>query len=230
MTYYHGGKKRIGRTIAQHIKDNVEESGMIHNGYCEPFCGMCGVYRHVPALFGTYLTYVAGDANESVVQMWHDAQRGWVPPTTCDREHFFELRGDGQSSAEKGFLGHACTFRGIYFQSWTTVRRNLPTQSNDVVRMATSALQDVSFTPGEYTQFSNLHNYIIYCDPPYRTKSQYYDETNHLKQFDVDAFFEWIDMMSKRNTIFFTYGDILHRYHIVAEVSTGEYLYVVENI
>ena len=55
MTTYHGGKQRIGKTLAQIF---VEESIGIEGeydfkikGYCEPFCGMLGVYQYIPKLF-----------------------------------------------------------------------------------------------------------------------------------------------------------------------------------
>ncbi len=55
MTYYHGGKKRIGKDIADiiyQITSEVEkQTGQKFQGYCEPFCGMLGVYQHIPSLF-----------------------------------------------------------------------------------------------------------------------------------------------------------------------------------
>jgi len=76
MTSYHGGKQRIGAKIAQIIKSvssQVEEqTGIRFKGYLEPFCGMLGVYQHIPELFSGHLRfkYQAGDINESVIKMW----------------------------------------------------------------------------------------------------------------------------------------------------------------
>ena len=90
MTAYHGGKQRIGKKLARVI---VEESldiadyeGWDIKGYCEPFCGMLGVYQHIPKLFqdelggvdnplGYKLKYKAGDMNDSVVKMWNAAKK-----------------------------------------------------------------------------------------------------------------------------------------------------------
>jgi site-specific DNA-adenine methylase len=69
MTAYHGGKQRLGKRIAKAITDNVDLSKV--KGYCEPFCGMLGVYRHVPTHFSEYK---AGDLNLSVIKMWEAAQ------------------------------------------------------------------------------------------------------------------------------------------------------------
>ena len=51
MTLYAGGKKRIGEEIANVIYDISNESNFKIKGYCEPFCGMMGVYQHIPELW-----------------------------------------------------------------------------------------------------------------------------------------------------------------------------------
>ena len=82
MTSYHGGKKRIGKEISGIIVDesiNIsEDEGWKIKGYCEPFCGMLGVYQHIPKLFeeeGLKLKYKAGDTNKSVIMMWNEAKK-----------------------------------------------------------------------------------------------------------------------------------------------------------
>ena len=61
---YRGGKVKIGEEIAQFINDKVVSSenkrGKDYDGYCEPFCGYCGVYRHIPDLLGDDLEYLGG--------------------------------------------------------------------------------------------------------------------------------------------------------------------------
>lgn len=55
MTAYHGGKQRLGKKLAEIIVDTsldiVEDENWEIKGYCEPFCGMLGVYRHIPDFF-----------------------------------------------------------------------------------------------------------------------------------------------------------------------------------
>jgi len=87
MASYHGGKKRIGKELANIIVDEtmdiIEEDDFEIKGYCEPFCGMLGVYQHIPELFeeeGLKLKYKAGDTNKSVIMMWNKAKKGWKPP------------------------------------------------------------------------------------------------------------------------------------------------------
>ena len=210
MTSYHGGKQRIGRDIAEniyHIATMMEdEDNFSFRGYCEPFTGMCGVYQHIPELFGDHrsrLTYKAGDINKSVIMMWQAAQKGWKPPTQCSKSEFERLR-YSKPSAKKGFIGHQCSFGSINFGGFTksrTTQSKMKHASNNVSRVA-DELSDVKFTSGQYTQFSKLKGYIIYCDPPYQTNSNYYDEAHKMLSFDHEKFWDWCRMMSQNNLVF----------------------------
>ena len=75
MTCYNGGKQRIGKRLSAIISeeslDIEDEYDFAIKGYCEPFCGMLGVYQHIPELFDNHvpkLKYKAGDINKSVLK------------------------------------------------------------------------------------------------------------------------------------------------------------------
>lgn len=208
MTSYHGGKQKTGKQIASAIKQTSEEimneTGIVVEGYCEPFCGMLGVYKHIPKLFQEYnLEYKAGDINQSIIEMWNEARSGWIPPISCSEEEYKYIKSKTSSSALKGFIGHASAFGGQYCGSYK--KRNethLQKQSEKVIRIA-EELSMVSFISGSYDMFYDLKNYIIYCDPPYQeTENKYYDEYRNNIKFDYDQFIEWCDMMSQKNIIF----------------------------
>jgi DNA adenine methylase len=201
MTMYHGGKQRIGKEISKIISEKVSEMDREIVGYCEPFCGMLGVYQHIPKLFENMdMTYKAGDMNESVCMMWGAVQTGWVPPGSCSQEKYNELQNDRASSAQKGYIGHQFSFGGQYFVGFIgkykggqTFFKTVPAK---ICKIA-EELIDVEFSYGSYTQFSDLDNYIIYCDPPYvNTRCKY------AEKFDSESFWDWVREMSKTNVIF----------------------------
>ena len=206
MTSYHGGKQRIGKALAEVIYDVAtevaDEDDFEIKGYCEPFCGMLGVYQHIPELFEDHrpkLKYKAGDTNASVIKMWKAAQKGWKPPTTCSEEQYDRLKASKATSALKGFVGHQCSFGGIFFGGFGGrygKSTSIGTSANKVKRIA-SEVSRVSFTHGSYTQFSKLKGFIIYCDPPYSgTQCRYGD------RFDTDNFWDWCEKMSENNLVF----------------------------
>jgi DNA adenine methylase len=211
MTCFHGGKQRIGKKLAQVIcnesLDIENEYNFTIKGYCEPFCGMLGVYRHIPDLFNEQkpkLQYKAGDANKSVVAMWKAAQKGWKPPNSTTTAEYSKLKYDKQVSALKGFIGHQYSFGGQFFQGFIGKygkKKSSVVSAKRVVDISKET-KNVTFSPGNYTQFSPLKNFVIYCDPPYAKFSQYYDEHQKKIPFSHGQFWGWCRKMSKNNIVF----------------------------
>ncbi len=221
MTTYHGGKQRLGQVIAKTIQKYSQTYDI--KGYLEPFCGMLGVYNHIIDYIHLNI-YLASDINKSVILMWKKAQRGWLPPTYCSLEQYNSLRG-GKSSALKGFLGHACAQRGIYFSPYK-IHSNLPYSSARVSTIARN-LRNVKFTHGPYSQYKHLRGFIIYCDPPYYKSSRYYNEAGDPRKFDHKAFYDWAEKMAKYNFVFISENSYLP-YKLVADFGY-EKLYLVQS-
>jgi site-specific DNA-adenine methylase len=208
MGTYHGGKVKIGKRVASAIVSIMEKSKKKYKGYCEPFCGFCGVYRHIPDMFDETLgytyengfNYLAGDANVSVIKMWKGLQGNWKPPTACNKGRFEELKHNGREGAEKGFVGHACSFMGLYFTSFDN-RIKIGRVSKIFKEMGKDQLADVEFTPGSYTQFSHLKGYVIYCDPPYGKNSHFFDKKNKVRLFDKTYFIDWCKTMKRKGNL-----------------------------
>ena len=156
MTSYHGGKQRIGKELAEIIVDESidieDEYDFTIKGYCEPFSGMMGVYQHIPDLFKqkhAKINYVAGEINESVVNMWDATKKGWKPPIqNCGRNNFYKLKQDIDSkSALKGFVGHVNTMRGCYFDGYFEHKNSkIKTNSDRVATVKTFKLQTYTYT------------------------------------------------------------------------------------
>jgi|688.fasta_scaffold03448_17 site-specific DNA-adenine methylase len=230
MTSYHGGKQKTGKVIAKAILKQVDYVLKKQSfcktrkivGYCEPFCGMLGVYRHIysilslePKSIGSELSlsdeilnnkikFKAGDVNESLILMWKRCQKGWVPPVKCSEEYYNKLKYQKKPSAVKGFVGHQYSFGGQYFKGYRGLYKNKDNYakaSNEVVSISTQ-LEDVNFKYGNFKQYSNLKNHIIYCDPPYSRSHYYFDEEHNRRSFDHIEFWEWCLKMGKNNIVF----------------------------
>jgi DNA adenine methylase len=211
MTQYHGGKHRKGKKIAEVLNSELSTPERGYIGYCEPFHGMLGVYRHI--VYKPDLTYLAGDTNKSVMLMWKDAQNGWVPPSeVVSKEEFLRLKFNGESTAEKGFIGCTHGYRGSYFRCYCLTegsKRALPNTAKRVSNIAlNSVVSKVKFEYGSYTQFSDLRNFLIYCDPPYENSSGYRNDqsrgVNHYDSFNNSEFWTWAKKMAEHNTVYVT--------------------------
>ncbi len=220
MTSYHGGKQRIGKEIADVIYKfifenytnyrNIDLSDYI-KGYCEPFCGMLGVYKNFYENYQElqtkqyHLRFLAGDYNESLIMMWKKVQKGWMPPKYCSEEKYNKLKNSHKPSAEKGFIGHQYSYGGQYFKGYRGKYKNKGTyeKAAENVRNIGKLLKKVKFKHGSYTQFTKLKGYIIYCDPPYSDgESYYFDEKGNRLTFDHIEFWKWCIKMSGDNIIF----------------------------
>jgi len=207
MTYFLGGKKRIGNDIAQHIyniSNEIElENGFVIQGYCEPFCGMMGVYNHIPELFKKHkpkLKYEAGDRNPYIIKLWKGLKRGFQPPIKCTKKEYYYLKEKNDNSLKGIFLGFAASIRGVFRSTY--LERNIESQAAECKKIA-KKIKGVNLYTGEYDIFSDLQGYIIYCDPPYKNSiSPYSIGEIYNTRFDYDKFVKWCEKMSENNIIF----------------------------
>lgn len=210
MTYYQGGKKRLGKEISEIIHEfstiYENKNGIKFKGYCEPFCGMLGVYKHIPVMFESHkphLKFIASDRNEDLILLLKSIKRGWKPPNSCSKKEYLRLKKSLKKSPKKSFCGFAASMRGVYFGGYFDIN-NIDHQRNELIDIG-RRVQDVSFFTGDYTKNSNLKNYIIYCDPPYEGHQHNYASEKHYTKsnfFDSKMFFDWCRKMSVNNLVF----------------------------
>ncbi len=198
MTYYHGGKKRLGNSISDILLHILNNNNKII-GYCEPFCGMLGVYKFILDKFPN-IKFIAGDQNKSLILMWKSLQKGWLPPKHTTEKKFTNLKYNQKSSPEKGFIGHHYGFGGKYFQGY---KDRITTNTIPKLKILSSKpyFKKIKFYSNNYTKVSDLKNFIIYCDPPYSIHSSYYNDKNELIKFNHEEFWEWVRYMSKYNYV-----------------------------
>lgn len=208
MCSCHGGKQRIGKELAEiiyQVSTEIEdEYDFDIKGYCEPFSGMMGVYRHIPDLFKEThpnIEYLAGELNGNTVKMWNAAKRGWKPPHIISKTEYYKLKEKKGTSAIKGYVGHQYSFGGVYFSGYAPAygkNKNSKTAAENVRSIGKLLKKNnVKITEGDYRQFSNLKGYILYLDPPYNNSTKHYKgDFDHLK------FNDWCRRMSRDNVLF----------------------------
>lgn len=170
---------------------------------------MCSVIKHVKKDNDDaqcQIIYEASDVNESLIKMWKEFQaKSFVKLEEAVTKQFFEdLKYDPASSSLKGFVGHVCTFAGLYFQHYETRYSGMKELNNkyDEFKMISKMLEHVHFSMRSYDDIpASLSRYVIYCDPPYAKHSRYYNENNTRRKFDNQAFWYWCILMSKNNIV-----------------------------
>lgn len=195
MTYYQGGKKRLGKEISKKI---LEIENLYSNDaplpYFEPFCGMLGVAIHITQDNPNRQIYM-NDYNPDIISMWNAVKNGWEPPKTVSEKKFNELKKSAKSSPERGFVGFACSYNGNLFGGFRTgiFLKN----SRKSVLKYKDFINDFKFTNLSYTNF-NPKGMLIYCDPPYKNNDV---KNKFFHNFDHDLFWDTMRKWSKHNIV-----------------------------
>jgi DNA adenine methylase len=205
---YQGGKQKLGKRIYE-VLDIIEEyfEGENRLDYLEPFVGFCGVMKHFAIASGGERKLTGCDANKDVIAMWKATQQGWKPPTTCTKKRYDDLRHSKKTSAERGFIGVACSYSGIFFVGYRgtqTFRSGSGSRTVSSAEMTgrsvnkiANMIKNVKFKKCEY-QTLKPKNMLIYCDPPYASNNYQQSDFFH---FDSDEFWGTMRDWSKDNII-----------------------------
>ena len=209
MTTYHGGKVRGGDDIAQvivYFVTMIEDStGYQFKGYWEPFCGMCGVYRHIPELLPDK-QFLASDIHPSLIIMWQALQDGWTPPNRVTEKMYEYYKHKPGSCPEKAYIGFGHSFGGIYFTGFTEKYGMPPsTKKAGILLDVADKLVGIQFKRMNYDdpEYAHMAGWIIYCDPPYNSdNSKFKMDDGSIGTFSSDDFWSWARAMSRNNLLF----------------------------
>lgn len=202
MARYNGGKKQLGKELANVILNYVVRSGYSTETYFEPFCGMCGVMIHV-IRSGVFSKYEACDLNPDIVCMWKAVCNGWQPPTSCTEEEWNYWKSTTTPTPERAFIGSACSFGGAYFSGfsgrYTTRDHYLSGSVKSIIQYQQDMRGKKVVWLDSQSYDAGVHNgKVIYCDPPYRKNkvpSKYF-------RFDSNKFWDVMRVWSMNNLVF----------------------------
>ena len=199
---YMGSKSKIKKHIVpilQHIIDsnNIEI-------YIEPFVGGANIIDSIRCN-----NKIGGDNNEALIELLKHVRDGGSLPKEITKELYDDVRSNKNTNKyEKWFvgaIGFLSSYNGRYFDGGYaktiitksgTIRNYYDEAKRNILQQAKNLL-DIEFKYGDYTQFSDVKNGLIYCDIPYKDKKQY----GTSKNFDYKAFWKWCEEMSKNNII-----------------------------
>jgi DNA adenine methylase len=202
MPSYGGGKAKLGKEITEVIQE-IEENENWDGDFFEPFCGLLGVGIHIiKNNKNRNRKVIACDANKDIIMMWKALQRGWIPPISCTKKKYNELKHSTKHSAERGFIGVACAYSGIFFAGYRPTSnsqnffKNTRTGLLNMVPYLTTG--KIKFLPA--TSYSNFNpkGLTIYCDPPYKNNNL---GGEYFSNFNNDKFWSIMKKWSKNNLV-----------------------------
>ncbi len=193
---YAGGKNRIAKDVRRFIMDTAPK----RERCLEPFMGGGSMTEELAPYFKEY---VAADYHDELVLLWKALQAGWEPPLHISEERYEELKNDPTPSPERSFAGYACSWGGMWFQSYARAgdayEEKVGYPVNYAERGRTSVLngirrmKHVTFECRSYHLWQPDDEWVVYCDPPYAGTLGY----KAVGEFDHDKFWrtmdEWVD-------------------------------------
>lgn len=199
---YMGSKSRIKKSIIPILQGIIDKNNI--TTYIEPFVGGANVIDSINCK-----NRIGGDKSETLIELLKYVRDGGELPLEVPKELYDEVRSNKDTDKyEKwyiGAIGFLASYNGRYFDGgyaktvvskngilrnyYDEARRNLLGQVKD--------LQGIEFKCGDYTQFSNVKNALIYCDIPYEGTKQF----SVSKNFNHSDFWEWVRNMSKNNIV-----------------------------
>lgn len=195
---YLGSKFRIFNSF----KDIIISGRHPKQYYIEPFVGGCNSMDKVTGY------RIGSDNNIYIIEMWKALQRGWTPPDFVSEEEYNYIKTHKEYFPKElvGFVGFGCSFGGKWFAGYA---RSIDRKGRDVNHAAQSKrsilkqipnLKDVEFLSGDFTELFIPNNSIVYCDPPYESLTNY--RYNKNGKFDHNTFWEWAELLSRKNKVF----------------------------
>lgn len=198
---YNGGKKRIGKHIAQVVCSREHVSTWV-----EPFCGMCSVasevFKRQPDA-----RFILSDDNQALVNMLVALQGGWTPPTWISRlsnEEYRVLKSEPNDSPEHAFIATAMSFGGRWWGGLAGVN-NARDSTAYYYKSGVSAASKISkFLDQSHAELMCVsypgvappEESVIYCDPPYR------GTTKIRTEFDSESFASWAESTAHTHPVY----------------------------
>ena len=199
---YMGSKSKIKKDILPILQKIIDDNNI--STYIEPFVGGANIIDSIKCQ-----NKIGGDKSETLIELLKYVRDGGELPLEVSKELYDEVRRNKNNDKYDkwfiGAIGYLASYNGRYFDGGyaktiitkTGAIRNYYDEAKRNLENQSKYLQGIDFIYGEYTQFSNISNSLIYCDPPYKDTKQY----NTSKNFNHNMFWEWCRTMSKNNIV-----------------------------
>lgn len=227
MLPYCGGKQLIGKLIATKMSETkiVLSRKQEINDYLEPFLGFGGVTKHI--LFDNkHSRYTLSDIDPEIITFWKDIQNGFIPKIReLTKDEYLAIRSKEVRDSQDIFLLYNYAFMGVrnggYFDY---PKSKQETNLKKVIEMS-KLLENKVIECKKYTEYTDITNTLIYCDPPYKDTRCHY-----VKNFNTQEFIDWCIKMSKQgNIVFVSEYQQLHSSFIKVFSKGKEKLYLVSS-
>jgi DNA adenine methylase len=168
---YLGGKITIGKRLTTFIEEDTQ-----YETYFEPFCGVCGVGRHMN------MDMILNDIHPDLILLLTALYKGeFTFPETITEEEYNFLKNQ-PPSALRAFYGFLLSWGGRWFAGYSPKygKRDFLGEAIRACKKLQKKFSNKSilFENKDYMDFSPI-GMCVYVDPPYMNKTGYHVEFDH---------------------------------------------------
>lgn len=201
---YMGSKSRISKHVVPIIQSYIDKNHI--ENYVEPFVGGCNVIDKICCK-----NRRGYDTNKYLISLWLHLLSGGKLLDEVPRKLYSEVRANYQTNKYEdwyvGNIGFLASYNGRWFdggyapagyektKNGLRFRDYYKEASNNILKQLPN-MNGVQLEVSDYRNL-NIHNSVIYCDPPYQGVKQY---ANSL-DFDYDEFWEIMRKWSRDNIV-----------------------------
>ena len=196
---YVGSKNKISKEVAPILQGLIDKNNV--SVYFEPFVGGCNMIDKIKCRYR-----VGNDIHSELIAMWKALQSGWQPPEHISEEEYnlVRLNRDKYPDYYVGFVGFMAGYGSKYFGGYSRGNnakgqpRDIPNEAIRNILKQLPLVMDIKLICRDYLDINmkQLHNALIYCDPPYRNTTKYATDG-----FNYDTFYNWCREVSKTNIL-----------------------------
>ena len=207
---YVGSKKRLSKDLAPIIQSYINEGG--YENYLEPFVGGANMIDKISCK-----NKYGSDSHKYLIALLKQAQIDTeVFPDTIDEDDYKWLKSHYQDDDcpypdwYVGLIGFS-SFGAKFFDSYPrgyksdgVTKRDMVNEAIRNVKRQAPNLKDIKFACVDFRDIKPVKNFVIYCDPPYKSTITY----KGTDAFPYDEFYEWCHKMSKDNVVLISEYDM----------------------
>lgn len=148
---------------------------------------------------------IANDIHPQLIAMWKQLRGGWIPPSHISEQEYNDVRLNKEKYPDYyvGYVGFHAVFGAKYFGGYArgfkadgVTPRDITNEAFRNTMAQIDKIKDIEFVCKDYKDL-DIHNAVIYCDPPYENTTKY--SSNCI---DYNEFWQWCRDKSKDNIVF----------------------------
>lgn len=205
---YQGSKSRISKYIVTIIQKYIDKNNI--DTYIEPFVGGANVIDKIKCK-----TKIGTDLNKYVIALLNHVKNDLPLYEEVSKELYDQIKLSLNSNDDSfedwkiGNIGILSSYNGKWFGGYAhpvyektknglRYRNYYNEKKNNLLKQAKN-LKDCTFETKDYRWINdnNLNNCLIYCDPPYKDTTSYYNANG----FDYKEFWQIMRDCSKNNIV-----------------------------